>query len=62
MLSDFYFSDPVEMYSNIQYIWQAQMQCLSVTMETLFSFSFPINANDLKTGQKEAKGAWDRGK
>ena len=43
MLSDFYFSDPLEMYSNIQYSWQAQMQCLSVTMETLFSFSFPIN-------------------
>ena len=45
MLSDFYFSDPVEMYSNIQYIWQAQMQCLSVTTETLFSFSFPVNSS-----------------
>ena len=28
MLSDFYFSDPLEMYSNIQYSWQAQMQCV----------------------------------
>ena len=45
MLSDFCFSDPLEMYSNIQYSWQVQMQCLSVTMETLFSFSFLITSS-----------------